>query len=310
MGKKVGIVTVLYNSSGVLEGFYDSLSKQDYNEFVLYAIDNKSPDDSLDLIIRLKDSAPFKTVIIEAENNGGIAKGNNIGIERAIADQCELVLLANNDIEFASDAIRLLVEGLDKYGCDIIVPKIFNYFTGKLWCAGGGGYGYLHPVKGGGFNKDDAPRYNIPKSLEFAPSCFMLIKAKVFDIAGLMDERYFLYFDETDFIYRAIKKCSFKLHYEPAAVVVHKCGNATGSKPSPFVFYLNTRNRAYFMNKYFPWYQRLSINLYNFGYYFLYSMKHREYPSIFKNIGYYREGVKLYRLWLKEQKDIRDSKKQ
>ena len=139
---KIGIVTVLYNSSGVLDGFYESLNAQTYRDFVLYAIDNKSPDDSLQKIKKLADTATFKTVIIEADDNGGVAKGNNIGIKKALADGCGIVLLANNDIEFQSDTIGKLLDCMRAHGSDMAVPKIFNYFTGKLWYAGGG-YGCL-----------------------------------------------------------------------------------------------------------------------------------------------------------------------
>jgi len=300
-GKKIGIVTVLYNSAGVLDGFFDSLTKQTYTDFVLYAIENKSPDASLTKVTDLAAKAPFRTVIIEVGENGGIAKGNNIGIERSFADGCDLVLLANNDIEFGSDTIRLLVDGLDKYGCDMIVPKIFNYFTGKLWSTTGG-YGYTRPTYTDGACKDDAPHYNAAKSTVFAPTCFMLIKKGVFERTGIMDEKYFVYFDDTDFLWRAVKEHGFSLYYEPAAVVKHKAGTASGSKASPFTFYMNTRNRAYFMNKYFPWYQRLCVNAYCFTYYFLYTIKHPSFPSIFKNIGYYREGLKMYHEWCEAQK--------
>lgn len=300
--KKIGIVTVMYKSAGVLEGFFKSLRDSEYRNLVVYIIDNKSPDDSLKIAKELAPNYDFQTVIIEAADNGGIAKGNNMGIKRALVDGCDLVLLANNDIEFTPETIGLLVEGLDKYSCDMIVPKIFNYYTGKLWTAGGGYYGFFKPTKGAGANQDDAPEFNIPKEFFFAPTCFMLIKSEVFAKVGFMDERYFVYFDDTDFVWRATKHHHLKLYYEPKAIVQHKVSTSSGGKASPFTFYLNTRNRAYFMNKYFPWYQRLCVNIYNFTYYFLYTIKHPNFPSIFKNIGYYREGVKMYKEWLSGQK--------
>lgn len=298
--KKIGIVTVMYNSAGVLDGFFKSLNKQSYVDFTLYVIDNKSPDESLSIAKEKANESWFETKIIEAGENGGIAKGNNIGISHALDDGCDLVLLANNDIEFSSDAIEILVEGLDRYDCDMIVPKIFNYFTGKIWNAGGG-YGYKHATYSHGAKEDDAPCYNTAMETIFAPTCFMLIKSEVFAKTGLMDEKYFVYFDDTDFIWRAVEEEGFKLFYEPAAVVYHKAGTASGSKASPFTFYMNTRNRAYFMNKYFPWYQRWCVNIYEFAYYFLYTIKHPSFPSIFKNIGYYNEGVEMYRDWRKNK---------
>ena len=299
---KIGIVTVLYNSSNVLDGFYESLERQTYRNFVLYAIDNKSPDDGLQKLKVLAGKASFETVIIEAEDNGGVAKGNNIGILRALANGCGMVLLANNDIEFEPDTISSLLESMRAHGADMAVPKIFNYFTGKLWYAGGG-YGYIFPTYHAGAKQNDAPGYNIAGYVDYAPTCFMLINSDVFDKAGIMDEKYFAYFDDTDFVWRAVKEQNMKLWYEPKCVVQHKIGNASGSKPSPFGFYLNTRNRTYFMRKYFPWYRRLCVNAYQFTYNFLYSIKHPEFPGIIKEIATYREGVAMYKEWKKEQRD-------
>lgn len=296
---KIGIVTVLYNSSNVLDGFFESLEKQTYHNFVLYAIDNKSPDDGLDKIRKLAKNTSFTTVIIEAEDNGGVAKGNNIGIKRALADGCGLVLLANNDIEFEAGTIKTLLDSMHSHNCDMAVPKIFNYFTGKLWYAGGG-YGYKFPTYHGGARQDDGPQFNIAKLVDYAPTCFMLIKSEIFDKTGIMDERYFAYFDDTDFVWRAVKEQHLKLWYEPKCVVLHKIGNASGNKPSPFGFYLNTRNRAYFMNKYFPWYRRWCVNTYQFTYNFLYSIKHPTFPNVLKDIANYREGVNMYKEWAKE----------
>lgn len=295
----IGIVTVLYNSEQVLDGFYESLNSQTYRDFIVYAVENKSPDNSLAKIKELSKKANFETIIIEAGENGGIARGNNIGIDRALNDKCEYILLANNDIEFGPDTLQILFDGLNKYKCNLIVPKIFNYFTGKIWTTTGG-YGYKKPTYAVGANRDDAPEYNVAQPTEFAPTCFMLIEKEVFSAVGRMDEKYFVYFDDTDFIWRSVKIHGFTLYYNPEAIVYHKAGTASGSKASPFTFYMNTRNRAYFMNKYFPWYQRLSINIYNFVYYFLYTVKHPDFPSIFKNIGYYREGLKMYHDWKKD----------
>ena len=72
--RKIGIVTVMYNSAGVLEGFFDSLERSTYRNFVVYAIDNQSPDDSLILAREHSARTSFPTVIIEAEDNGGVAK--------------------------------------------------------------------------------------------------------------------------------------------------------------------------------------------------------------------------------------------
>ena len=98
MTPRIGIVTVLYNSAGVLPEFFETLGTQRYTNFILYIVDNKSPDDSLAVARKLCASARFETVVIENEENYGVAKGNNIGIKAALRDGCDRVLLSNNDI--------------------------------------------------------------------------------------------------------------------------------------------------------------------------------------------------------------------
>lgn len=290
---KIGIVTVLYNSGTVLDGFYESLTCQTYKNFVVYAIDNHSPDDSLAKVTALAETAWFETVVIPEEDNWGVAKGNNIGIRRALADGCDLVLLANNDVEFGADVIGGLCQSMTENHADMIVPKILYYGTDKIWCAGGG-YGYRKPTYHIGMLKPDSPKYNKPRRIDYSPTCFMLVHRKVFDTVGMMDEAYFAYFDDTDFVWRAVKQHGCTLFYEPRYVVQHKVGMSSRGKLRKFAFYLDHRNSAYFMNKYYPWYRRWMIYTYRLGLHLLTTLRHPEYPKIPEVIGYYKEGVKMY----------------
>lgn len=71
---KIGIVTVLYNSESVLSDFFTSLEQQTYKNFILYVIDNASPDNSLQIAREMADKMPFRVVFIENPVNGGIAR--------------------------------------------------------------------------------------------------------------------------------------------------------------------------------------------------------------------------------------------
>lgn len=103
---RIGIVTVLYNSENVLEDFFRTLDRQTYRDFSLYVIDNHSPDNSLDRARELAATVRFRTEIIAEPENWGVAKGNNIGIVRALAEGCEYVLLSNNDIVLEPDTLE------------------------------------------------------------------------------------------------------------------------------------------------------------------------------------------------------------
>ena len=82
---KIGIVTVTYNSSLVLEDF-SSIENQDFLDFHLYIIDNNSTDNTLSKINKWNFST--KT-ILKNTNNIGVAAANNQGIKLALKDNCD-----------------------------------------------------------------------------------------------------------------------------------------------------------------------------------------------------------------------------
>lgn len=245
---KIGIVTVLYKSETVLSDFFESLNCQTYKNFSLYVVDNKSPDNSLLLIDKLKRRYSFDVVIIANEDNYGIAKGNNIGIKKALEDGCDWILLSNNDVAFGENTIELLLNGTAiNNRVDMFVPKIYFWNTNLLWFAGGRYSFYNGWTVHRGYKKEDCGHFNIPQRILYAPTCFMLIRSSVFDKVGFMDENYFVYWDDTDFVSRALKE-NLKLWYIPQSVVYHKESTSTGKQSDFSVYYLN-RNFIYFICK-------------------------------------------------------------
>ena len=253
---KIGLVTVLYNSIEVLEDFFQSLVKQSYKNFILYVIDNSPNDEVLNEAIRLSDNFSINSVFINNNANLGVAKGNNQGIQESLKDDCEYVLLLNNDIEFAQDTIKDLVEYTVKNDVSIIVPKIHYHNTNKIWTAGG----HISKLKGTsphrGELEEDIGQYENIEFVNYAPTCFMMIKKEVFEKVGLMDEKYFVYYDDSDFIYRTNEN-GYKIVYFPKAVVAHKVSVSTGGSESLFFIYYVTRNRIYFIRKNLPFIYKL-----------------------------------------------------
>src|SRR5579871_1843491 len=108
----IGIVTVTYNSAGVLSDFLRCMSAQTYSNFKLFAIDNASHDKTVEILNAYDDS---RLVIIANPDNRGVAEGNNQGIRGALKAGCSSVLLLNNDTEFDEMLLERLVAGLEKY---------------------------------------------------------------------------------------------------------------------------------------------------------------------------------------------------
>lgn len=184
-----------------------------------------------------------------------MAAGNNIGIQKALEDGCSHVLLLNNDIEIPqSFLLKELLDLSEKKDESLIVPKIFYYPGGKIWMAGG----YMDKFRAlgvhYGYKKNDAAKYNVSLHCSYAPTCFMLIRKEVFDKVGLMDEKYFAYYDDTDFVLRA-GKAGYRIFYEPSLFILHKVSAIAGGE-SPFYIYYSNRNKIYFIRKNFRGFNR------------------------------------------------------
>ncbi|HEY0924872.1 glycosyltransferase family 2 protein [Rheinheimera pacifica] len=250
---KVGLVTVLYNGKEVLEGFFESLASQTYQNYKLYVIDNSPDDETLDLAIQLADKYNVPAEFVNNNANLGVAKGNNQGIELSLFSGCEYVLLLNNDIDFKENVIEEILRNAVERDASIVVPKIYYAGTNKIWQAGGGisrltGIGY-HVGEG----HEDKGQFDVIRHYENSSTCFALIHESVFDKVGFMDEDYFVYYDDTDFFYRCFKR-NIKICYIPTITINHRVSFSSGGADSPFSLRYGTRNLVIFFRKNMPLY--------------------------------------------------------
>lgn len=243
---RIGVVTVTFGSGQVLPDFFASLDRQTYSNFLLISVDNASKDGTLEQLRAYKGR---ESVLIANEANLGVAAGNNQGIRAAIAAGCEHVLLLNNDVVFGPDLFQQLVDGLSDHNCQMTTPLIHYYDQPDvIWCAGG----YFQPLLGYrclhyGDGEKDQGQYSSVRAVQYAPTCCVLIHRTVFGQIGLMDERYFVYFDDTDFMLRAWKGGQ-TLFYLPHATLLHKVSSLTKGE-SAFTTHYCYRNRALFLGK-------------------------------------------------------------
>ena len=253
---KVAVVTITYNSAIVLNPFLNCILKQTYTNLILYVVDNKSSDNTLSILKEANDS---RIVIMRNNINFGVAKANNQAIVKALEDGFQYILLINNDVEFELTLIEKLVKFQKKNHYSLVAPKMM-YFDkpDRIWYAGSwfrrrNGYLPLHR----GMNELDSNKYNKILEVEYAPTCCLLARKEVFHDVGLMDEKYFVYFDDTDFLYRVWKDKKHKMVYYPDVKFYHKVGSLTtsfinnGKKTYRSSFFLkhNIKNHIYFLKK-------------------------------------------------------------
>jgi GT2 family glycosyltransferase len=243
----IGVVTVTYNASRIIDGFLTSLLQQTYPDFSLYIIDNASSDRTLEVMAGYKD--PRIHVLYNQENLGW-AEGVNRGLRQALTDGCGLVLLINNDTEFDPSLLAKLARGLEEFACDMIVPKILFFDNQeRIWSAGGTfkpwrGYAPSHH----GFFKIDRGQFDIPRRVEHGPACCLLVRREVFERIGLLDSRFFLGMDDADLCYRAMR-AGFKLFYVPSAKLLHKASSSSGGIDSDLNSRYVTRGHVIYMLK-------------------------------------------------------------
>lgn len=243
-----GLVTVLYRSAGVLDGFFESLAKLN-SAFTLYVVDNNETDiDVTELLsASLKHGIDYKYV--EHGVNRGVAKGNNLGVAMALEDRCKWIGIINNDIEFEDpELLNGLVNSALEQSVGVVVPQISYFGTNKVWFGGGvfRKYAAVTPHL-----RDLEERSSASDEIfvtGYAPTCFMLISAETMLTVGMFDEKYFVYFDDADWVYRYTEGGG-KVLYNGKFLVAHKVSTSTGGVASKFSVFYSTRNRIYFARK-------------------------------------------------------------
>ena len=221
---KVSIITLTWNSYEVTRDCLLTLKKLDYPNFEIIVVDNGSTDGSQEKLDR-----DFPEVRhLRNTSNLGFSGGNNVAIRDALARDTDYLLLLNNDTIVSPSFLRELVEvaeGDSRIG--LLSPKIY-YFEppDKIWYAGG----VRKPLRGlpknlGLHQRDDGDN-SATRETTFCTGCALLIKAAVVRQIGLLDEVFFLGFEDADWSVRA-SQAGFKGVYVPAAVIWHRDGYAT-----------------------------------------------------------------------------------
>lgn len=235
----VGVVTVTYNSAEVLPDFLASLARQQGVSLRTYIADSGSADETVDLI---KRSGLRDLTLVENADNVGFAVGSNQGIERAVADGVDFVLLLNNDTVFGPDLVSTLVRTAEDRRLDVVSPLIlFESPADAIWYAGGtlSRLALVARHIDEGAHRSRAPQHLT--ATQFGSGCCLLIRPEVFERVGMFDPVYFVYFDDVDLAVR-IRGAGYTYWMEPAAVLTHKASALTGGKRSAFTLRWTSRN--------------------------------------------------------------------
>jgi len=262
--RTLGLVTVLFNSPEVLPEFFDSLAAQTDKDWHLEVIDNSTDDRSLKEARASAARLGLGNVrFTKNADNVGVAKANNQGITNCLDLGCDYIVLLNNDIVFGPGLLAEVRESLDA-GESMVAPRVHYFDDNSLWYAGG----RIRPIAATAEHYRDreqpADTDHQQRYTGYAPTCFMGMRAELFKQVGLMDERYFVYYDDTDFVYRCLKQ-GYRLLYLGNAELKHKVSSSTGGGSSDFSVYYYNRNRLFFIRKNYAGLEQLAA----YGWYYL-----------------------------------------
>lgn len=196
----------------------EALRQCTYTNLTTVVADNGSTNDS---VARIKAARP-DILLLESSKNLGFAAGNNIGIRHAIAHGAEYVWLLNNDTQPAPDALTaLIVKAMtdDRIGAVGSVcyyadsPATVEAWAGarvNLWI--GYGRNSTKPREDGWFHSLNGTS--------------ILVSTAAIKDAGLLDEGFFLYWEDTEFCLR-LRKRGWRIAAAPGSRILHKVHGST-----------------------------------------------------------------------------------
>jgi len=240
---KVAIIILNWNRVRDTIECLESVAKVDYPLFEIVVVDNGSTDGSPEAISQL---FPDFSLIVN-EENVGYAEGNNVGIRYALTQGFDYVCLLNNDTIVDRSFLESMVDAAEADPRAGIVGPTVYYFDKPniIWSAGGTidwsrGLPLLRA-----FNEEDEGQYGEVAEVDYVTGCAMLVRLAMAKDLGLLDPRFFMYFEEVDWCTRAVKS-GFKILHVPAAKVWHNI-SVEAQLVSPRIAYYMTRNHLLFL---------------------------------------------------------------
>lgn len=261
--QKIIISILHYNKTEDTLDCLDSLLDLDFSNINVETIvlDNGSEKE---LKIDVSKFHKIGLNVVRSAENTGFAKGHNLIYEKVRDKEFAYLLILNNDCTLEKDSINRLINVFEDNAVGVAVPKI--YFTkgyefhgarykdnekGKVFWYAGGKMDWEHVMSRHiGIDEVDEGQFDKMRQIDFATGACSLIKKEVIEKVGLFDEKYFLYYEDSDLSQRIIK-AGFKILYQPKSIVWHNNAGASGSGSELHDYYL-TRNRMLFGMKYAP----------------------------------------------------------
>lgn len=244
MAATVAVIILNWNNAPDTIACIESVMTLTYPNVVTIVVDNGSIDNSIEVIKSQSD-----VIILETGENLGYAGGNNFGIMYAMSIGVDYIAILNNDVTVTPEFLDLLMDTYITHPeTGVVAPLVLPADDmHRVWAAGqqvDWHTGKVSRFYAGELKK--TVQECDPFTVDAASGAAMLVKRQVFEEAGLLDEFFYLYYEEVDWCLQAGRK-GFQTRVVPEAVVYHKVSSSLGIT-SPAIDYYMIRNHLRFIS--------------------------------------------------------------
>ena len=250
---KIAIIIINWNTYQLTFNCLKSLGSCSYKNKKVFFVDNGSTDGSGDKI-----ALEFPKInYIKNEENEGFTGANNKALKVVLKQNFDYVLLLNNDTEVNPNFLSLLQSRMDSdKNLAATQPLILDFSNKKTIWSAGGSYNtffclFKTRYKGIIYN----PKLKIDTFTNWISGCCVLVKTAAIREVGLLDNRFFAYFEDADWSIR-MTNLGYKLGVVPSSIIYHhksgsvkKNNTSNEGNLSPYTHYLNVRNHIYLIKK-------------------------------------------------------------
>lgn len=254
--KKISVIILNFNGGKDLLKTIQSVLDSNYKNLEIILVDNNSTDNSLNLAKENFSQFHF----VKNKKNLGFGAGNNVGIKWAFENKADFVFLLNNDALVQKNTISSLVKAIEnEKNIGLVSPIIYSDLDyKKIWFCGGKINWWK--MRAEHYNSSRIQACLNPTKTECITGCAMLISREVFEKVGLFDERFFLYYEDTDLSLR-VKNSGFKNLVVSNSKVFH-AEKSEGNKAKKT--YWLVLSGIYFFKKHAKGFWKVYLNIFLF----------------------------------------------
>ena len=241
----VAVIIVNWNNWRLSLECLASLRTTEGARWHLFLVDNASSDGSS---LHFTDLGEDVTVIL-ADANGGWTGGNNLGLRAALDAGYARFFILNNDAAVKPDTLRLLCDAMSGEDRPPILGPVHYDPDGDLDFVGA----VINPRTGmpeeRKAHETNLASFDSTYETSYIRGAGIFACREHFDEVGLFDDSYYLYYDETDWCFRA-RAAGYPIFMLRTAAIVHRGSGSIGGHRSALAVYFAVRNGFLFAHRY------------------------------------------------------------